>query len=65
MGSLSCMDILHGNGLVNYFGRIDSLDEIEVSPVLIVKVGFSYNTSLYRLLFTFLPRGRPSWPSTA
>eukprot|EP00088_Acartia_fossae_P037779 TRINITY_DN3901_c0_g1_i1.p1 TRINITY_DN3901_c0_g1~~TRINITY_DN3901_c0_g1_i1.p1 ORF type:complete len:723 (-),score=196.87 TRINITY_DN3901_c0_g1_i1:413-2581(-) len=39
LGGHSCMDILHESKLVNYFGKIDNLKEIKLSPILIQKNG--------------------------
>ncbi|XP_062509893.1 double-strand break repair protein MRE11-like isoform X2 [Corticium candelabrum] len=36
-GTLSAMDILSVNGLVNYFGRVYNVEDIEVSPILLQK----------------------------
>lgn len=33
--SISPLDILHSGGFINYFGRVDSVDNIELDPVLI------------------------------
>lgn len=33
--SVSPLDVLHSSGLINYFGRVESVDEIEVNPILI------------------------------
>lgn len=35
--SLSAVDLLSITGLVNYFGKVDKLDEVNIDPVLIVK----------------------------
>ena len=37
LGGHSCMDLMHSTGLINYFGRVDNLDEITVSPLLLKK----------------------------
>ena len=37
LGGHSIMDKLHSIGLINYFGRIDNLQEVTVSPLLIKK----------------------------
>lgn len=33
--SVSPLDVLHSSGLINYFGRVEQVDEIEVVPILI------------------------------
>lgn len=33
--SVSPLDVLHSSGLVNYFGRVKNVDEIEVEPILL------------------------------
>lgn len=33
--SVSPLDVLHSSGLINYFGKVESVDEIEVNPILI------------------------------
>jgi double-strand break repair protein MRE11 len=37
LGGHSCLDTLHSTGLLNYFGRINNLDQVDVSPLLITK----------------------------
>ena len=37
MGGYSVLDNLHAAGLINYFGKVSNLKEIEVSPLLITK----------------------------
>ncbi len=37
LGGHSCMDLLHSSGLINYFGRINNLDDITVTPLLFRK----------------------------
>ncbi|KAH9513001.1 hypothetical protein Btru_035558 [Bulinus truncatus] len=36
-GNLCSLDLLHTAGLVNYFGKATSLDEIQISPLLLKK----------------------------
>ena len=36
-GNLCSLDLLHTNGLVNYFGKATSLDKIQISPILLQK----------------------------
>lgn len=36
-GNLCALDMLSSSGLVNYFGKCDSLDKVEVSPLLMKK----------------------------
>ncbi|CAH1794958.1 unnamed protein product [Owenia fusiformis] len=36
-GNLCALDMLHTAGLVNYFGKVTSLEEIEISPLLLQK----------------------------
>ena len=31
------MDVLSVNGLVNYFGRVHNIEDVEVSPILLQK----------------------------
>lgn len=31
----SPLDVLHSSGLINYFGRVDSVDDIELHPILV------------------------------
>lgn len=33
--SVSPLDILHGGGLINYFGKVEDVDDIELQPILI------------------------------
>ncbi|KAM0680263.1 hypothetical protein GINT2_001648 [Glugoides intestinalis] len=33
--SISPLDILHSGGFINYFGRVDNVDNIELDPILI------------------------------
>ena len=35
--NLSALDLLSINGLVNYFGKQDKLDDIRIKPILIQK----------------------------
>jgi len=35
LGGFSCLDLLHEARLVNYFGKVDNLKEIKVSPILL------------------------------
>jgi len=35
----SCMDVLHESKLLNYFGKVDNLVEIKLSPILLKKNG--------------------------
>ena len=37
LGGFSCLDSLHSTGLINYFGRINNLEEVDVTPLLITK----------------------------
>lgn len=37
LGGFSVLDDLHTTGLLNYFGKVDNLKEINVSPLLITK----------------------------
>ena len=37
MGGYSVLDNLHAAGLINYFGKVSNLKEVEVSPLLITK----------------------------
>lgn len=37
MGNLCALDVLSSTGLINYFGKCDSLDQVEVSPLLMRK----------------------------
>lgn len=36
-GNLCALDVLSSTGLVNYFGKCDSIDSVEVSPLLLKK----------------------------
>ena len=36
-GNLSAMDILHVSNFINYFGKIENIEEIELSPLLLQK----------------------------
>jgi double-strand break repair protein MRE11 len=36
-GTLSAMDVLSVNGLINYFGRVHNIEKVEVSPILLQK----------------------------
>lgn len=36
-GKKSAIDLLSTTNLVNYFGKADNVNEIEISPILIVK----------------------------
>ena len=37
LGGFSCLDTIHENGLVNYFGKVTNLKNIKVRPVLLKK----------------------------
>ncbi len=34
---MSAMDILHVSNLINYFGKVENIEDIELSPVLLQK----------------------------
>lgn len=36
-GNLSAMDILDVSNLINYFGKVENIEKIELSPVLLQK----------------------------
>lgn len=35
--NISPLDVLHSGGLINYFGKVDNVDNIELQPILIEK----------------------------
>lgn len=37
IGNLCALDVLSSTGLVNYFGKCDTIDKVEVSPLLLKK----------------------------